>query len=184
MSRTCVWVRSWSHIIFHKIPFLWRLHLVHHADLDLDASSGVRFHPLEMLLSMALKVAAVIALGAPGVAVFIFEVLLNATSVFNHGNVRMPRRLEAVLRWIVVTPDMHRVHHSAERQETDSNFGFNLPLWDRIFGTYRAEPEKGHDAMTIGLHEYRDPRHTTGLRLLTLPFQPGTRPHDAEEKPR
>ena len=136
-----------QHVLFHAVPALWRLHRMHHADLEFDVTTGTRFHPIEILLSMVIKLGVVIAaLGTPAVAVLIFEVLLNATSMFNHGNVRMPERLDRVLRWIVVTPDMHRVHHSIEVRETNSNFGFNLPWWDRLFGTYRDQPEAGHRA--------------------------------------
>ena len=135
-----------QHVLFHAVPVLWRLHRMHHADLDFDVTTGVRFHPIEILLSMGIKLGVVAALGAPAVAVLIFEVLLNATSMFNHGNVRLPARLDRVLRWIVVTPDMHRVHHSVVPRETNSNFGFNLPWWDRLFGTYRAQPAAGHEA--------------------------------------
>ena len=137
-----------QHVVFHHVPWLWRLHRMHHADLDIDVTTGVRFHPLEILLSLAIKIAAVVALGVPATAVLIFEVLLNATSMFNHSNVALPPRLEPVARWLVVTPQMHQVHHSVVRAETDSNFGFNLPWWDRLFGTYRAEPaagDTGHD---------------------------------------
>ena len=145
-----------QHVLFHAVPALWRLHRMHHADLEFDVSTGLRFHPIEILLSMLIKLAVVAALGAPAVAVVIFEVLLNATSMFNHGNVRIPFGLDRVLRWLVVTPDMHRVHHSILSRETNSNFGFNLPWWDRLFGTYRAQPAAGHEAMTIGIEQFRD----------------------------
>jgi sterol desaturase/sphingolipid hydroxylase (fatty acid hydroxylase superfamily) len=160
-----------QHVLFHAVPALWRLHRVHHADLDLDATSGVRFHTLEILLSLGIKVAAVVVLGAPALAVVIFEVLLNATSMFNHANVRMPRWLERVLRLVVVTPDMHRVHHSVHPNETNSNFGFNLPWWDYLLGTYRDQPADGHEGMTLGLKEWRDERRTERLHwMLALPF--------------
>lgn len=159
-----------QHVLFHAVPALWRLHRMHHADLDIDVTTGARFHPIEILLSMAIKMAVVAALGAPAVGVVIFEVLLNATSMFNHANLKLPRRLDRVLRWLVVTPDMHRVHHSAIRRETDSNFGFNLPWWDRLLGTYRDQPEKGHDGMTIGLTIFRDPGASRLDRLLIQPF--------------
>ncbi|HEY7662914.1 MAG TPA: sterol desaturase family protein, partial [Xanthobacteraceae bacterium] len=142
-----------QHVLFHAVPALWRLHRMHHADLEFDVSTGVRFHPIEILLSMVIKLAVVAALGTPALAVLIFEVLLNATSMFNHGNVRLPEKLDRVLRWIVVTPEMHRVHHSIAVREANSNFGFNLPWWDRLFGTYRAEPEAGHLGMTIGISQ-------------------------------
>jgi sterol desaturase/sphingolipid hydroxylase (fatty acid hydroxylase superfamily) len=160
-----------QHVLFHKVPALWRLHRMHHADLDIDVTTGGRFHPFEILISMAIKIATVIAFGIPPVAVLLFEVVLNATSMFNHANVAMPPALDRVLRFIVVTPDMHRVHHSVLRHETDSNFGFNLPWWDRLFRTYRAQPEAGHTGMTIGLPVFRDPRELRIDRLLTQPFR-------------
>jgi sterol desaturase/sphingolipid hydroxylase (fatty acid hydroxylase superfamily) len=160
-----------QHVAFHKVPLLWRLHRMHHADLDIDVTTGVRFHPIEIVLSMLIKIAVVLALGIPPVAVFVFEVVLNATSMFNHGNVAMPSWLDRVLRLIVVTPDMHRVHHSIAPRETDSNFGFNLPWWDRLFGTYRAAPQAGHDRMTIGLSTFRDRAELRLDRLLTQPFR-------------
>jgi sterol desaturase/sphingolipid hydroxylase (fatty acid hydroxylase superfamily) len=160
-----------QHVVFHKVPVLWRLHRMHHADLDIDVTTGGRFHPIEILISMVIKIAVVIAFGIPVVAVLLFEVVLNATSIFNHANVAMPRALDRALRLIVVTPDMHRVHHSILRRETDSNFGFNLPWWDRLFGTYRAQPEAGHAAMTIGLPIFRSPRELRIDRLLTQPFR-------------
>ena len=160
-----------QHVMVHAIPVLWRLHRVHHADLDFDVTTGARFHTLEILLSMVIKFAAIAVLGPPVVAVVIFEVLLNATAMFNHGNVRIPRRVDRVLRWFVVTPDMHRVHHSVEDDETNSNFGFNLPWWDRLFGTYRDQPRAGHEGMTIGIHGYRETRWATWLPgMLALPF--------------
>ena len=160
-----------QHVVFHHVPVLWRLHRMHHADLDIDVTTGVRFHPLEILLSLAIKMAAVAVLGVPALAVLIFEVLLNATSMFNHSNVALPPRVEPVARWIVVTPQMHQVHHSAERAETDSNFGFNLPWWDRLLGTYRANPAAGEQAMTIGLPIFRDVAELRIVRLLTQPFR-------------
>jgi len=159
-----------QHVLFHAVPGLWRLHRMHHADLDIDVSTGLRFHPIEILLSMVIKLAVVIALGAPALAVLIFEVLLNATSMFNHSNIRIPERFDGVLRWFVVTPDMHRVHHSILPRETNSNFGFNLPWWDRLFGTYRAQPAAGHEAMTIGIEQFRDPRELRLDRMLLQPF--------------
>ncbi|HEX9810369.1 MAG TPA: sterol desaturase family protein [Alphaproteobacteria bacterium] len=160
-----------QHVAFHYVAVLWRLHRMHHTDLDIDLTTGVRFHPVEILLSILLKFAAVLALGAPAAAVVLYEVLLNGASVFNHGNVRLPLRLDRVLRAVVVTPDMHRVHHSVIRRETDSNFGNFLSVWDRLFGTYRAQPERGHDAMTIGLPEFRDPGESRLDRLLLNPFR-------------
>ena len=159
-----------QHVMFHAVPVLWRLHRMHHADLDFDVTTGVRFHPLEILLSMVLKLAVVAALGASAAAVLLFEIALNATSMFSHGNVALPARLDRILRWIVVTPDMHRVHHSAAPDETNSNFGFNFPWWDRLLGTYRAQPAAGHDGMTIGLDVFRDPRQLRLDRMLVQPF--------------
>lgn len=158
-----------QHRVFHAVPVLWRLHRLHHSDVEFDFSTALRFHPLEILLSMVIKFALIIAIGAPIAAVIVFEVVLNATAVFNHANVRLPPALDRVLRWIVVTPDMHRVHHSVFREETDSNFGFNVPWWDRLFGTYRALPRDGHETMRIGLSAFRDPRDQ---RLSALLLQP------------
>ena len=160
-----------QHVMFHAVPALWRLHRMHHADLDFDVTTGARFHPVEILLSMLIKLAAVAALGAPALAVLIFEVLLNATAMFNHSNVRMPAALDRWLRCLVVTPEMHRVHHSILPHETNSNFGFNAPWWDRLFGTYRAQPEAGHERMTIGIAQFRGPRELWLDRLLTQPVR-------------
>ena len=165
-----------QHVLFHAVPLLWRLHRVHHSDLDLDVTTGVRFHPVEVLLSVLYKMAVVALLGLPAVAVLAFEVILNATSLFNHGNVFLPLRLDRVLRWFLVTPDMHRVHHSLLRVETDSNYGFNVPWWDRLFGTYRSQPATGHDAMSIGLDDIRQPERWPLLGLLAMPFWQGSRP--------
>lgn len=160
-----------QHLMFHAVPVLWRLHLVHHADVDFDTTTGVRFHPIEIVLSLLIKCAVILLLGPPVTAVILFEVLLNATALFNHGNVRLPRALDRRLRWLVVTPDMHRVHHSVHSNETNSNFGFNLPWWDRLCGTYREQPRDGHVGMVIGLHEPRDLRLVARLSgLLRLPF--------------
>ncbi len=159
-----------QHVMFHAVPILWRLHMVHHADLDFDVTTGARFHTLEIILSMGIKMAVVVVLGPPAVAVIIFEVLLNATSLFNHGNVRLLARLDRLLRLIVVTPEMHRVHHSVVPRETNSNFGFNLPWWDRLFGTYRARPAAGHEGMTIGLSQFRDTKVARLHWMLALPF--------------
>ena len=150
-----IWVQ---HVLFHAIPVLWRLHRVHHADLDYDVTTGARFHTIEIIISMIIKFATIALLGPPVVAVVIFEVMLNATAMFNHGNVGLPPRLDRVLRWVLVTPDMHRVHHSVEDDEANSNFGFSLTWWDRLFGTYREQPRAGHEGMTIGIHKYRDPK--------------------------
>ena len=168
-----IWLQ---HVMVHAVPALWRLHRAHHADLDYDLTTGARFHPIEIFLSMGIKFAAIVVLGPPVLAVVIFEVLLNATAMFNHGNIRLPAALDRVLRWLVVTPDMHRVHHSVEDDESNSNFGFNLPWWDRLFGTYRAQPRAGHEAMTIGIRGHRDPHEVARLPgLLILPFR-GTDP--------
>ena len=167
-----------QHVAFHKIPALWRIHRMHHTDLDVDASTGVRFHPVEMALSLGLKLVAVVALGAAPLAAFLFEILLNGVTLFNHGNIRLGTRLDAALRTVVVTPDMHRVHHSAERDETDSNYGFNLAWWDRLFGTYRAAPAKGYDGMVIGLEEFRDPKWLGLAWMLVTPLVLA-RPDDA-----
>jgi sterol desaturase/sphingolipid hydroxylase (fatty acid hydroxylase superfamily) len=162
-----IWVQ---HVLFHAVPALWRLHRMHHADQDFDVTTGLRFHPIEILLSMAIKAGVIVMLGIPAVAVLVFEILLNATSMFNHGNVRIPSEMDRVLRWFVVTPDMHRVHHSWYPGETNSNFGFNLPWWDRLLGTYRAEPRDGHLRMTIGINQFREHRDLRLDRLLIQPF--------------
>jgi len=163
-----IWLQ---HVTFHAVPALWRLHRVHHADLDFDVTTGTRFHPFEILLSMAIKFAAILVLGPSAAAVLVFEVVLNASSMFNHGNVRLALALDRVLRLVLVTPDMHRVHHSIEDHETNSNFGFNLSLWDRLFGTYKAQPDAGHERMTIGIREHRDEREVDRLPgMLALPF--------------
>ena len=164
-----IWLQ---HVMVHAVPALWRLHRVHHADLDYDVTTGARFHPLEIVLSMLIKFATIVVLGPPVLAVVIFEVLLNATSMFNHGNIRLPLGVDRALRWFVVTPDMHRVHHSIEDDETNSNFGFNLPWWDRLFGTYRDQPRAGHLGMTIGIRDFTNPREVDRLDgMLLLPFR-------------
>lgn len=160
-----------QHVMFHAVPALWRLHRMHHADLDFDVTTGARFHPIEIVLSMLIKLTAVAVLGAPAVAVVIFEVLLNATAMFNHGNLRLPEGVDRFLRLVVVTPDMHRVHHSIVPAETNSNFGFSLPWWDRLLGTYRAQPAAGHEAMTIGIEQFRAPKDLRLDRLLVQPFR-------------
>lgn len=160
-----------QHVMFHAVPALWRLHRMHHADTDFDVTTGARFHPVEIVLSMVLKLAVVAALGAPAVAVLIFEVLLNATAMFNHSNLRLPDAVDRIMRLFVVTPDMHRVHHSVIERETNANFGFNLPWWDRLFGTYRAQPEAGHETMQIGLNQFRDPAEQRLDRMLVQPFR-------------
>lgn len=159
-----------QHRLFHAVPLFWRLHRMHHADTEIDVTNGLRFHPLEIGLSMLVKFAAIAAIGAPALAVLVFEVVLNATSIFNHANVALPARLDRALRWLVVTPDMHRVHHSVYRDETDSNFGFNLPCWDRLFGTYRDQPRDGHQGMQIGLPLFRDPKWLRLDRMLVQPW--------------
>jgi sterol desaturase/sphingolipid hydroxylase (fatty acid hydroxylase superfamily) len=160
-----------QHVMFHAVPALWRLHRMHHADLDFDVTTGARFHPIEIILSMLIKFAVIAVIGAPAAAVIVFEVLLNATSMFNHGNLRLPLAFDRVLRLFVVTPDMHRVHHSIEDYETNSNFGFNLSLWDRLFGTYKAQPDAGHEGMTIGIRDFREPKLASDLPgMLVLPF--------------
>ena len=164
-----------QHVLFHAVPALWRLHRMHHADLEFDVTTGLRFHPIEILLSMVIKFAIVAALGTPAAAVLLFEVVLNGTSMFNHGNVRLPQKIDRWLRWIVVTPEMHRVHHSILARETNSNFGFNLPWWDRLFGTYRGEPQEGHLGMTIGITQFRDPGELRLDRMLSQPFRGDTR---------
>lgn len=160
-----------QHVMFHAVPTLWRLHRMHHADLEFDVSTGLRFHPIEILLSMGIKLAVVTVLGPPAVAVLVFEVLLNATSMFNHANIHIPERIDRVLRLFVVTPDMHRVHHSILPSETNSNFGFNLPWWDRLLGTYRPQPSKGHGGMTIGIEQFRTPRDLWLDRMLIQPVR-------------
>jgi sterol desaturase/sphingolipid hydroxylase (fatty acid hydroxylase superfamily) len=159
-----------QHVMFHSIPLLWRLHMVHHSDMDIDVTTGIRFHPIEIILSMGIKMAVVFLTGAPPFSVLIFEIILNGTSMFNHGNVRYPQQIDSFLRLFVVTPEMHRVHHSTIRWETNSNLGFNFPWWDRLFGTYRNQPAKGHLEMTIGLDQYKDPQKLTLPWLIGLPF--------------
>lgn len=168
-----------QHRLFHHVPFLWRMHRVHHADLEFDVTTGVRFHPLEMVISMCIKILLVVLLGAPAIAVLVFEIVLSGTALFNHGNVQIPARVERVLRWCIVTPDMHRVHHSIIPIETNSNFGFNLPWWDRLFGTYTAEPNSGHQQMTLGIDQFRTRKD---LRLDQMLIQPlrQARPHSAK----
>ena len=167
-----------QHVMFHAVPTLWRLHRVHHADQDFDVTTGIRFHPIEILLSTVIKCAAVAAIGAPALAVLVFEILLNATAMFGHANASLPGWAERWVRWLVVTPDMHRVHHSVLHDESSSNFGFNLPWWDRLFGTYRAQPRLGHDAMEIGVDAFRSPEDLRLDHLIIQPFQntPGQYP--------
>lgn len=167
-----------QHVLFHAIPVLWRLHMMHHADLDFDLTTGSRFHPIEIILSMVIKLSVVAALGPPATAVLMFETILNGMAMFNHGNIGIPPGLDRILRYFVVTPDMHRVHHSVIIRETNSNFGFNLSWWDRLFGTYCAQPAKGHTAMTIGLSQFRNENRLTLPWLLILPTigDPGKQP--------
>jgi sterol desaturase/sphingolipid hydroxylase (fatty acid hydroxylase superfamily) len=162
-----------QHVVFHKIPLLWRLHRVHHADTEMDVTTGVRFHPLEILVSIGIKLAAILILGAAPLAVFLFEVILNAGAMFTHANLRLSAGAERLIRLAFVTPGMHRVHHSAERIDTDSNYGFNLSIWDRLFATYRPEPAPGEADMTFGLEIHREPVEQRLDRLLTQPFRPG-----------
>jgi sterol desaturase/sphingolipid hydroxylase (fatty acid hydroxylase superfamily) len=159
-----------EHVASHKIPLLWRVHSMHHADTAIDVTTGLRFHPIEILLSMGWKMLVVALLGPPAVSVLVFEIVLNATAMFNHSNIKVPAGVDKVLRRLIVTPDMHRVHHSTDRRETDSNYGFNLPLWDRIFRTYKAQPHLGHEGMDIGLEQYRDKRPSNLLWSLRLPL--------------
>jgi sterol desaturase/sphingolipid hydroxylase (fatty acid hydroxylase superfamily) len=160
-----------QHIVFHKLPLLWRLHRMHHADLEFDVTTGLRFHPIEVLLSLLIKLAVVALAGVPALAVLAFEVALNATSMFNHSNLALPLVFDRALRLFVVTPDMHRVHHSILPHETDSNFGFNMPWWDRLFGTYRAQPTAGHAGMTIGIAQFRNPAELRLDRMLVQPLR-------------
>jgi sterol desaturase/sphingolipid hydroxylase (fatty acid hydroxylase superfamily) len=160
-----------QHVMFHAVPGLWRLHRMHHADLEFDATTGLRFHPVEIVISMGIKLVVVAALGPPAVAVLLFEVILNATALFNHANIDLPRKVDRVLRWLVVTPDMHRVHHSVDPRETNSNYGFNLPWWDRLLGTYVPQPAKGHEGMTIGLEQFRTRRDLWLDRMLVQPLR-------------
>jgi len=163
-----------QHVLFHAVPALWRLHRVHHGDVDFDVTTGFRFHVIEILLSMLYKSLVVAALGAPVLAVLLFELLLSSSSLFNHANARMPGGLDRALRWILVTPDMHRVHHSVAPGETNSNFGFTVPWWDRLFGTYRAQPAAGHEAMTIGVEGFRGENELRLDRMLLQPFRGGS----------
>jgi len=160
-----------QHRLFHLVPLFWRLHRLHHTDLDYDVTTGLRFHPVEILLSMAIKFALVAALGAPGLAVLVFEIVLNGMAIFNHANLKMPAPLDSFLRLFVITPDIHRVHHSYKPSEFNSNFGFNLSCWDRLFGTYRAQPEAGHQDMIIGLDKFRDPSEARIDKMLSQPFR-------------
>ncbi|MDH5766051.1 MAG: sterol desaturase family protein [Gammaproteobacteria bacterium] len=160
-----------QHVLVHAVPVLWRLHRVHHADPDYDVTTGARFHTIEIIVSMFIKFATIIVLGPPVIAVIIFEVTLNAMAMFNHGNIKLPLGLDKILRLLIVTPDMHRVHHSIEDDEANCNFGFNLSCWDRLFGTYRDQPRAGHENMVIGIHKYNDPKQVSWIHgMLALPF--------------
>jgi sterol desaturase/sphingolipid hydroxylase (fatty acid hydroxylase superfamily) len=169
-----------QHVMFHLAPVLWRVHMVHHTDQDIDVTTGLRFHPVEIILSLLIKMAVVAAMGVPALAVLIFEVLLNGASMFNHGNVRIPLSFDRIIRMVLVTPDMHRVHHSVLVRETNSNYGFSFSFWDRLFGTYRAQPTDGHDKMKIGLNGYHDDRSLKLSALLTMPFSYQKRVNNAE----
>lgn len=169
-----------QHMVFHFVPIFWRVHMVHHTDQDIDVTTALRFHPLEIILSLLIKFAAVATIGAPPLSVLIFEITLNGASMFNHGNVRIPLSLERIIRMVLVTPDMHRVHHSVIARETNSNYGFSVSWWDRIFGTYKAQPQEGHEKMKIGLNGYHDDRSLKLSALLTMPFVYQKRVSDAE----
>jgi len=159
-----------QHVLMHAIPGFWLLHRMHHTDMDFDVTTGSRFHPIEIILSMLYKFAVIVMLGAPAVAVLIFEIVLNGSAMFNHSNVSIPKSIDRILRRLIVTPDMHRIHHSVLEHETNSNFGFSLSIWDRIFGTYLENPEKGHKEMTIGIDEFRDTKFLTLPWMLAQPF--------------
>jgi len=172
-----------QHVAFHRVPLLWRLHIVHHTDLDIDVSTGLRFHLIEIVLSMVIKLASVVALGPPPIAVLVFEIILNGSSMFNHGNIYIPLRIDRFLRWLIVTPDMHRLHHSVIIRERNSNYGFYLPWWDRLFRTYRDQPAKGHDAMRIGVAWHMDPSRLSLPRLLSMPFREKVFPRRGKGSP-
>lgn len=161
----------WQHVFFHKVPILWKIHRMHHADLDIDASTGVRFHPIEILASMGIKFTAIVLLGPPALAVLIFEIVLNGCALFNHANANLPTALDRWLRLFVVTPDMHRVHHSTDMREANMNFGFNFPWWDKMFGTYKPQPDKGHHGMVIGLNIFREKKYGSIRGMLAIPFK-------------
>tara|TARA_R110001592_G_scaffold363396_2_gene687667 strand:- start:83358 stop:84179 length:822 start_codon:yes stop_codon:yes gene_type:complete len=165
----------WQHRLYHKVPLLWRLHRMHHSDPDFDVSTGIRFHPLSIILSMLIKMLVIVSLGPPPVAVLLAEIMLNVTTMFNHGNIHLPTKFDSLLRLFVVTPDMHRVHHSVEPEETNTNFGFSFPWWDRLFNTYRAQPHAGHEAMEVGVRGFQDARAQYLHKLLAQPFLTGAR---------
>ena len=160
-----------QHVMFHAVPIFWRLHMMHHSDLDFDLTTGLRFHPVEIMLSMGIKLAAICAIGPTLASVLVFEIVLSSMAMFNHSNFNVPERWDRLLRYFVVTPDMHRVHHSVIIREINSNFGFNLSVWDRLFGTYRSRPEKGHKGMTIGLSQFRELARLSLYHLMLLPFR-------------
>lgn len=175
-----IWLQ---HLVTHKVPVLWRLHQVHHADTDIDVTTAIRFHPVEIALSVLWKIVCVLLLGASVLAVVLFEIILNACAMFSHANIDLPSAADRRIRLLIVTPDMHRVHHSVIGREHQSNFGFNLSVWDRIFGTYRAQPEKGHDHMTIGLPAYQTDEPAGLVWSLTLPFRSAKPPSATGERP-
>ncbi len=160
-----------QHMFMHKVPILWRLHRLHHADLDYDVTTGIRFHPIEIILSLLYKMGLILLLGVDPVSVILFEVILNGMAMFNHANFKIPVSIDRILRLVFVTPDMHRIHHSAIQRETDSNYGFNISLWDRVCKTFVAQPEKGHDDMTIGLDYFRDKSQLRIDKMLSQPFK-------------
>lgn len=160
-----------QHVLFHHVPIFWRLHKMHHADIDYDVTTGARFHPIEICLSMGIKLAVVVLLGPPVVAVVLFEIILSSMAMFNHANAKLPLKLDALLRLVIVTPDMHRVHHSINAPEFNRNFGFNLAIWDRLFGTYKSQPDNGHTEMIIGLPEYQTIKKQSALWMILLPFR-------------
>lgn len=172
-----------QHVMVHAVPLFWRLHRMHHADLEYDVTTGARFHPIEILLSLFIKLALILVIGPPVVAVLIFEVILNAMAMFNHGNLKLPLGLDRVLRLLVVTPDFHRVHHSSIPVEANRNFGFNLSLWDYLFGTYKAQPSKGHEGMEIGIDQFREAKDLHLHQMLIQPFQPEGRRYAFNDKP-
>jgi len=160
-----------QHVIFHKVHWLWRFHRMHHSDTHIDVTSGIRFHPVEIILSLLIKFAAIIIFGVPAIAILLFEIILNATAMITHSNLNVPVRLDKILRIVFVTPDMHRVHHSVHRNETDSNYGFNFSFWDKLFGTYIDQPKDTHAKMQIGIKQFRDSREQVIDKLLTQPFR-------------
>lgn len=159
-----------QHVMFHALPLFWRFHRVHHSDLDCDITTGLRFHPFEMIISIIFKFLIITSIGAPVLAVVFFEIILNAASMFTHSNIKIPSVIESMVRWFIVTPDMHRIHHSIKENETNSNFGFFISIWDRLLGTYIHEPAQGHVNMQIGLRKFREPKWQNLRWLIYLPF--------------